>query len=666
MQKEVTHMQKQFFLSSAITGALLLAASTQVAAQDCGSIDSDTTIATAVNGTCIIVAPSVLTFDENGSVANINDQDQVTSEDGVEVRNSDIAFSIINRGTIEGFAPLYIDNATGGELIENYGIIQSKLSSNGGGTSGIVFTNPTVFSTLINQATGIIKGDTAGVYLVSGAYVDEIYNYGLIAGTTNDQFGRGLGVFVGFNGNVGSLINMGVIEGAKTEFDGNFVDVSISRFGNSGMRLFENSQRGLDLYSGQDRLFLQGEVPASYNIIITSNEAYGQLNVVPDEGQTVEDTAGSTIFDISTLSQRFSASSFEAVMTGVSSTNFNNTSGTYLGAGWTLSEQNGRASVWDLTFQSTPLFDTQQSLENLRDATASVMLNAGLAVRSGLNFECSRFGDQNLCLRVGGRIESSSNDSSVDTTFASLAGAYRIDDTVRVGAYLDQKVANSSPNGFDYQPTVPALGAFVEYGQENGSGVQLRLAASRGSGELSMTRGLSLTDTEIGQGQTDIIASGLLGRVGYGVNLDNGTMVTPYFGFQRVGIRRDAYQETVGNDGQFPFAYDAYDMTETETVLGMTIEGDLQPKLSFRGDFGLETGGSRDVSTFSGSSSMSEFSEVSLDAIYAANDTRFFAGANLNFALNETTDFELGAMVREAAYGNETDVWTGASFIFRF
>lgn len=645
-----------------LSGFCFFASGAQSIAQDCGNIDGDTSISSAVNGACFIVSPSVLTFDENGSVKNVDDLNQVTSANGVRVRQTDLQFSIINRGTIEGYASIYIDDATGGEFIRNFGVIRSTISENNFGTAGIVFTNQTVFSTLVNEESGVINGDTSAISLVSGPYVNEIYNFGSISGTTNARFGDALGIDIGFNGSAGRVVNFGTVQGLRRETQGgDFVDININPFGNGGLQLFENLQRGVDLYSGQDRLFLAGELPLAYNIIIMSNESYGQLNVdLNGSGNTT------TTFGISALGDRFSATSFEAVMTGVAAENFNNTTGTYLGADWALSEQTERTNVWDLTFQSTPLFGTQQSLQNLRDDTVSVMLHAGLAARSALDFECSRFGYQDLCLRMGGRIRSSSNDNSVVATFASLAGAYRIDDTFRVGGYLDQQVAASSPNGFDYQASFPTLGAFLEYGQEDGSGVQLRLAASRGAGQLSMARGLSLTDTEIGKGQAEITASGVLGRIGYGVNLETGTVLTPYFGFQRVSVKRDAYQEAVQNDGQFPFAYDAYEMTEIATVLGVTIDADLQQRLSFRGDFGLEIGGSQDFSTFSGSSSMSEFREFSLEVNNAANDTRFFVGASLNFVINQATDFELGSMVREAAYGNDIDVSTGASFIFRF
>lgn len=639
-------------------------------------------------------------------------------------------FSIINRGVLagpsggmDGFESY---RSSGLVLLENYGQINGSLDTNGVFiTTYSASYAPSSFDEIINRESGVISGSsgfnlvkTDGGRLINygliqgralygvridgqrtDQYLQELVNYGdIVAGgdgiesarnaiwineysianfhnygvisarsTADGDARSAAGVFIQEGGNIDTLINQGVIEVSEADRPGQTIDIEVDvSYGGGRIGTFENSQRGVDLYSGSDRLVLGGILPESYNIIINSNSDYGQLNFSEIPRNDERDVSGATTFGISALSDRFSATSFEAVMTGVSSENFNNTTGTYFGADWNLEEQTQRTGVWDLLFQRTPLFDTHRSLEDMRDDTTGIMYNAALSVRSGLEIECTQFGEQGFCLRVGGRVDSSSSNDRVHTSFASLAGAFQINDTFRIGGYVDQQVAHTFTDGFDYQSTAPTLGAFLEYGNVDGSGVQVRVAASRASGELTTTRGLSLTDTEYGRGESDITASGVHGRIGYGLAMENGTIVTPYVGLWRVGVERGAYREGLEPNVRYPFSYDAYEMTKTATVLGMTIDGDLQQGVSFRGDFGLETGGGLDTNAFSGSSNLTEVSEFSFDALESGNDTRFFAGASLNFMVNETADFEVGAMVREAAYANDINVSTRASFIFRF
>lgn len=640
-----------------VAGALTLADAGPANAEDCGTITADTTISTAVNGTCVITAPAILTFDENGSVTNVDDLNAVTSEDGVEVRNSDIEFSIVNRGTIEGYAPIYIDNATGGQAIDNYGLVRSTLSANNSETSGIVFTNPTVFGRLTNHETGTIQGHTAGINLVSGAYVDEIYNYGLIAGSTDVSWGGGYGMQIGFNGNVGTLVNLGVIQGENTD-TGDHIDLVINKYGVSGLSLFENAQRGADLYSGNDRLVLSGELPASYNIIINSDAEYGQLNVV--------EVGGVTTFGVSALSQSFSAMSFEAVMTGVEAANFSSLSGTYLGADWDLSEQGSSTGIWDLTFQSRPLFDTAESLEMLTESTVGAMRYLDSAVTSALDARCSTFGDNNLCVRAAGRITSVVDGDGPEGGTASLVAAYRFADTLRVGGLLDQEVGGVSGQGYDYDAAMPTLGAFVEHGREDRSGLQMRLAASVGAGDLSTIRGVSLDDAEAGMGEADMHGWGVLGRVGFGYSAAGGVMVTPYLGVRHVDIERDAYQEMAGPDVAYPFRYDAYGIDATTGIVGAKLGGKLRRGVFFEAEFGLERDLDRNDGAFTGSSDMLEFADFSYDLDGMANETRLFGGASLSFELDETTRLGLGVMAREMTYGDGTEISTNASLTMGF
>ena len=236
---------------------------------------------------------------------------------------------ITNTGTIAGSGPgtgYGIDNNGGSiGLIVNAGTISGLGAVESAGIS----LRSALSTDIVNTASGTISASGPGNALSSGAYginvqgatVPNLTNSGTISGT-------GAGINVNGAGAIGNLINTGTITG--------------------GIR---NAGTIAALTNSQPNLAYSGNLPGTYNTIISSPTNYGKLVVTAPSGVTTFGiTSGSAI--------GAGTNTYAAVMTGVTASNIANVSGTFGGGlvstPWVLKNSSG--STWDLT--TNPVINT--------------------------------------------------------------------------------------------------------------------------------------------------------------------------------------------------------------------------------------------------------------------------------------------------------------------
>lgn len=103
---------------------------------------------------------------------------------------------------------------------------------------------------------------------------------------------------------------------------------------------------------------------------------------------------------------------------------------------------------------------TQTSLERNASALQGIYNLQTSIINNGLNYDCSLFDAHGACISAGGRYTNTSTPTG-DSAGALVIGGYRVNDNVRVGAYLDQGIASSLPTGISLKQYSPLFGAFA-------------------------------------------------------------------------------------------------------------------------------------------------------------------------------------------------------------
>ena len=239
--------------------------------------------------------------------------------------------TLSNWGTIAGYGTS-VDLKGSMTTLNNYGTISSE------GGVGISAETGSKLTTLTNYGT--IQGNIVGssiqhaVWVGSGASIGTINNLGTMEHVgCNGISGCGAGIFnagsIGIINNVGDLTN----------------GVRVGYFSDSSYGIINYGSMGT-LSNGQNNLTYQGALPTNYNAILFSPSDYGKV--------TFTNPTGVTNFGVYSNSATIPSgtTSFTAVVSGLSASNFAATKGTspgdnFANISWTLTNP-GNGSVWDL------------------------------------------------------------------------------------------------------------------------------------------------------------------------------------------------------------------------------------------------------------------------------------------------------------------------------
>lgn len=519
----------------AIIGVLL--AYTSASAAVCSSVNSPTTI---ISTGCT----DLVITDKNQASWTV----EVSS--GVNITQSTTAYSVL-LGTVSGMSP----GPTNLSAFTNNGSITSSKNDF---TAFMLGTDATL-GTLTNR--GLIEGD-AGIQKMGGA-ITTLVNTGTIRG--KDFYG----ILNASGGSIGTITNTGTITGGGVGPSG-FSIVNQSPSGS--ITTLNNAQGGDGLLSSKTALTFTGNLPANYNIIINSQSYYGQMSVT--------DGAGSTVFGISPLSAGssvVSATSYAAVLTGVTATALGISGGSLLGAtsnGYTynLVETGEGTNIWDLTVLS--YIAPPPTGPSAEDTLASFRPNAvalrnafnlqSAKIAQGLSYDCSVFDIRSVCISfVGSR---SKGENGLDNTAGALILAHRPNENFYFGAYSDQTFGSSNSGGLNVKRTSPGYGLFGVWSENaDASGIQVRIAANYGATDLETTR-TAVDTAEGGFGKSEIKSNGVQLEISRHYDLSSVWSARPYLGYRQTRNKRASYSESLSDEVKAPLTYSSLKQ-ETETFL---------------------------------------------------------------------------------------------------
>ena len=582
---------------------LLAIASGEAEAQSCiNSINSDIVFSSSLN--CVSSGSSVV--EVNGGNPNIS----INSGVGVAMSLAS-GFPTIGANEFVLFAPMAVFTNDGTLTLSNtlspsvglslfstnYYNASSFLnnndgsisvSSSGSGTAtAISIARNTNIGSLTNAGTisSLSNGSGSATGITVGGSV-AILNSGTLT-SSNTGGGNANGINVTSSGVVNSLTNTGTISSTAS---GGGTSYGIK---NSGTITTLNNLQG----KATSPLTYSGALPTNYSIIINSTSNYGQLAVTSG--------TGASAFSIYSTSNVVNNQTYSNVLSGLSSNQISNKTGTFGGYNWTLSLESGSSTIWDLIFgavSSGPLYpstaDTQQSLVNTAQSLQGTYTLQNSVLANSFSYDCNVFGANDICVSAGGRNTTVQAANGLNNNSALLIAAYRAMPNVRIGAYADQNLSVSNPGGtVNLGNNTPLLGLFGAWNERlDGLGAEVKVSAAYGQKNTTVTRSVVGT-SEPGTGSSQLNSQGAQVTAKYGFAVTDKTIVSPYVGVRYTQNNMGGYTEATSATVTAPLTYNALNTNATTALAGAGASYKVTPVVTTFASAGVET----DTNTANGS-----------------------------------------------------------------
>lgn len=618
----------------ALAACTVMTAGTNSANVDCVRNDYPSTIDSYTNDTNSQIGSAVV-YDgiyNSGIITLITNNGLITGYSGIynDDRSDGDIGTLINNGTIHGVEDGFGINHYYGDIgvLTNNGTISGGDAIRIQGTLGLLTNNNKIqastdygvdnqgtITELINSSSGSISSEKQhGVSNAWGGTITTLSNFGSITGGTN-----GFGIY------------------------------SSSSYGGKILTL-NNNQGGNNSTPQSTALTFKGALPTNYNIVILSEDHYGQL--------AVTDPIGSLNFGISDGSM-VTGPRYLGVLQGLSSANINSLTmeGTYGGRAWRL-EQQADTLIWDLVFAFGP--NSEQTIRALvanRDALRSLMDLRASEIDAMMDYDCATFGENNLCISFQGRYsgsEGAGNGAGV------LTAAYRVGPSIRIGGFVDKRVADKNPNNIETSGQMLTVGGFLGYSQhDDGSGLQAKAIVAYNKEDVSVARDLygEEGDTEAGSGSGNLSSYGVSGEVGYGVPVGPTFLMMPFVGLRQVNVERSHYSESFAlGEVEYPISYDDFSQKATTGIAGLRFNGMLAERIEFSLAGGVEHDLTRQDSSYSGRSDIPDLETFSFSSVQEANKTRAFGSGSLKYLIKERQRLIGSVSISQLPFGNSAVV----------
>jgi hypothetical protein len=228
-----------------------------------------------------------------------------------------------------------------------------------------------------------------------------------------------------------------------------------------------------------------------------------------------------------------------------------------------------------------------------------------------------------------------------------LIAAYRADNDIRVGGWIDQDLYTQNKN-IRVSNSNPMLGLFaVYYPSGNNTGLQAKAALSYLDKRVEITRD-QLTNTEPGHGSTKFKGFGSQLELAYGFDdVISSSVVSPFVGIRNYDTSTGAYTEASSSTVQVPISYSKYSQRATMAFSGLRLEGELSQTLSYNLSGGIEKDTSVNNPTYSGTSNIYGLNNFSQDSLTRQRESRVFANIGTTYLLEKNETISLGVSYRQ-------------------
>ena len=474
------------------------------------------------------------------------------------------------------------------------------------------------FLTITNEGTisagqnrSAINTFNEDAIITSPADISSILNLGILEVTGVSSNGV---IEVGKLTSVLNITNVGTIRGGAFNISNNGIITNITNW------------QGAGHVSGP--LTYRGVLPTNYGIIVLNTSIYGKLAVTSG--------TGSMAFYVENFSA-LTANLYTDVLSGVAPVNISNLSGsTVTGTlglfNWTLQDLDAN-STWDLlvALNGPAIADTMNSLTDQSNKLRQVFNNQTNIANNSLNYDCSLFSTNNMCVAVGGRYSKYDFDGQHNTADVLVLG-YKVNSNFRVGAHMDQKLNRSNLTGISLDNKTPMFGLMAVYNENpNGHGLQVKVANSYQDQDITATRTVFST-SEAGSGKTNLKTQNYLAELSYNIKTDDNLISSPYAGVRNSKIKQAGYTESTTTAVTDPLTYNALKDESNTLLIGIREKYKVDNNVSVFGSIGVEKDFNHSVDNYSAS----DVNNSGITAINFNNDIKKTrgtgtVGANYNF-----------------------------------
>lgn len=442
-------------------------------------------------------------------------------------------------------------------------------------------------------AAGTLQNSSGGSGIANAGSITSLINNGVINASSSGADG----IFIGGGSSIGSLVNSGSIAGGRYAIRNNGTITQLTNTATTGSPtsgIYGSGSAGSDIINfgnigtlnnaqSNTALVLYGNLPTNYNIIINSPTSYGTFSARSINGTSIPNGGPMTfgIYAGSTIT----AKTYSSVLTGIPASKLANTTGTYQGLTWALTP-NG-SSQYDLNFTGTnTAVTTVNSITAQGLQTAFALQNTVLV--NGFTYDCPLFDKNNVCVSAGGRY-TAVDAQSVNSGAGVLIGAYRLNNQVRFGAYIDQNVSTNTTGIIKVSNGSPMVGLFGVWSERlDGTGAEVKISAGYGQKNTTMTRPV-IDGTEPGSGSSTLTSQGAQAIAKYGFAVTNNTVLAPYAGLRYTQNNMNGYTENASASVTAPLTYAPLNTNATTVVAGLGANYKIIPAVTLMASAGVES-----------------------------------------------------------------------------
>lgn len=476
---------------------------------------------------------------------------------GLSLTNGEVYINNSQIGTYSGGAS-YFNLTTNGAVVTSFtnnGAIYQNVS--GGNVLYINGSSTTAITQLVNDGLMYAYG-SRDVIDNHSSQISLFTNIGSLVGN--------VGINNASNGSIGTLNNL---QGAGSTY---YAPIAIN-----------NSTLANTPTASGPLIYTNGTLPNYYNIIINGTSNYGQLAVINYNGTMAFGIYGGAVGFTpitytnssggnSTIAASIvTAHTYTDVLQGFTDlSHVTGTTGTYDGYNYQLVADSVISGDWNLVFTlpGPSAADTQASLAQSAQALRGVYDLQNVSINNNLNNDCTLFDVHDICTSVTGAQNYLSGGVNNDTTSGTLTVAYRLNDNVRIGGYLDQNLNTSNVTGVHLNNGSPAFGAFAVWNANaDGLGTQLRVSAGYADKDMTVTRQVIGT-SEAGSGTTSLKSYGASLVGSYAMGMPGNFTFSPYAGLRYTKVTANGYTEASSDTVTAPLTYSALTQNATTAIVG--------------------------------------------------------------------------------------------------
>ena len=299
----------------------------------------------------------------------------------------------------------------------------------------------------------------------------------------------------------------------------------------------------------------------------------------------------------------------------------------------------------DLTSSSSlSTADTQDALKQSTSALRSTYNLQTAVVNNSLNYDCTVFAANRVCVSGGGRF-ATTNSITGDQTSTLLVAAYKTTNNMRVGAFIDQNISTANVTGIavDKSPMYGVFGVWNE--NPDAMGYEVRLSTSYANQSITQTRHVVGT-SEAGVGSASLTSQAMSGVVSYAMPVTNSTWIaSPYVGIRKTKINRSGYTETSAVTA--PLTYSDLAQDVTTALAGVRTSKKYSDDLYVTASVGVEQNVSSSISDLN-ASGVTGLTATDFSANYTK--TRPVASVGASYAVAKDQRVSLNVMYRKEAF----------------